>query len=435
MRRTDPHPPAISRGRRATWRIVVPLLLAAAFFGIQYTPYQPITEEDWNPEIFETLQTIKTGSVLRQVSIFSLGLFGMLGVFGTRRKRPRPEGWLVWALLLFLFLACLSILWAGDRGLAGTRLVAFAMLCLGALAFAWSYEPEDLVSFALLATGTYLLIGLTAEISTGSFHPLQKDYRFSGLMHPNSQAMNCAVLFLASVVSANSRNRNRHRVLLLLLSATAFLFLFLTKSRTTLVGATLALGAYGMLGASTYRKVALFLGCAWVACFILLFLPDGAIVSLSSRTIFPGREISDIRTLTGRTEIWKACLSYIAIHPFLGYGFGSFWSENRIRTFEEVVGWGASHGHSTYIDLMLSLGLVGLVLFVAIMGGGIRRSAIHSSFTHRSCYGFLYALLVYCVLLGLLETVFPNPGLLTFLVLSGLTLLAFQPPSADPEKG
>jgi O-antigen ligase len=435
MKYADPHPTAISLDRHTNWHKAIPLLLVAVFFIIQYNPYQQITEEVGNPEIYESLQAIKTGSALRQVALFSLGLFGMLGVFGYRRKRLRVEGWLGWAVLLFLFLALLSILWAEDRGLTGRRLVAFAMVCLGALAFAQFYNPEDLVSFALLATGTYLLIGVSAEITSGSFHPLQKDYRFSGLMDPNNQAMNCAVLFFASLVSADSRNGNRYRRLLLVLSATAFLFLFLTKSRTTLAGATLALGAYWMLGASTYRKVAVFLGCVWFACCILLFLPDGAFVSISSKTIFPGRDISDIGTLTGRTDIWKACLSYIAIHPLLGYGFGSFWSTNRTLIVEEVAGWVASSGHSTYIDLVLSLGLVGLVLYVVMIAGGIRRSAILSSFTHRSCYGFLYALLVYCVFLGFLETVFPNPGLLTFLVLSGLTHLTFQPPSADPEKG
>lgn len=434
MKRTDPHPPAFFGGRRTAWRIVAPLLLVAIFFGIQYSPYQPITEDEWNLEIYDTLQTIKTGSTHRQVLILFLGLFGMLGVFGNRRKWPRAEGWLGWAILLFLFLACLSILWADDWGLTGTRVAAFAMVCLGALGFTRFYDPEDLVSFAILSTGTYLLVGLTAEISTGGFHPLQKDYRFSGLMHPNSQAMNCAVLFLASIVSLNASNRNRLRILLLVVAAAAFLLLFLTKSRTTLAGACCALGAYSMLGSSSYRKIALALGCIWITSFVLLFLPEGTIVSIFTKSISFGRDLSDLQTLTGRTDIWKVSLSFIAIHPFLGYGFGSFWNENRIRKFEEVVGWGASHGHSTYIDIVLSLGVLGLALFVVMMAGGIHRSVILSDLTRRPCYRFLYTLLVYSVLLGLMETVFPNPGLLTFLILSGLTFLAFQPPSSDPGK-
>lgn len=421
----------IMKGRGAVWGVLVPLLLAAALFGIQYGPYQPITEETWDPGIYDALEAIRTGSALRQVSIVTLGLLGIAGLLRGRRATAVDGGSPGWALPLFLVLAAASILWAEDKALSGRRLVAFFMVTIGSAGFARSCDAEDMVSFALFAAAANLLLGAAAEIVSGTFHPFQKEYRFSGLMHPNSQAMNCSILFLSAAVSARGSREGRGRILLHAAWACAFLFLFLTKSRTSMSGAVLAFGAYWTLEAPPARRIALFLGIAWAACFSLLFLPDGSVFSFASNTLFPGRESTDVSNLTGRTGIWQACLSFIAARPLLGYGLGSFWTEGRIRAFEDAAGWGAGHGHSTYIDIALSLGIAGLLLYVLMLASGILRSARFFAATRSTGYGFLFAVLLYGALTGLLETAFPNPGFLTFTVLSGLMLLAIRPAAED----
>ncbi len=51
---------------------------------------------------------------------------------------------------------------------------------------------------------------------------LQKE-TVSGLMHPNSQAMNCAILFLSSAISVRTSRETRRRMLLHAVWACAFL--------------------------------------------------------------------------------------------------------------------------------------------------------------------------------------------------------------------
>lgn len=63
-----------------------------------------------------------------------------------------------------------------------------------------------------------------------------------------------------------------------------------------------------------------------------------------------GRE----ETLTGRSEIWETLIPYALKEPIIGYGFGGFWT-NEMKKIA-IVG----HAHNGYLDMILSLGFVGL---------------------------------------------------------------------------
>ena len=62
--------------------------------------------------------------------------------------------------------------------------------------------------------------------------------------------------------------------------------------------------------------------------------------------------------MTGRTVIWKSVLRFAADRRWLGYGFDVFWSHVR---------WAAGDlpsAHNGYLDLLLAMGVVGLLIFV-----------------------------------------------------------------------
>jgi exopolysaccharide production protein ExoQ len=94
----------------------------------------------------------------------------------------------------------------------------------------------------------------------------------------------------------------------------------------------------------------------------------GAIASLSTITEVYGRDM----TFTGRTFIWSSSLSAAAERPVTGYGLGGiFWqadpSERTLQIWREV-GFRAAHAHSGPLDLVLQLGLVGLILYLVVLG-------------------------------------------------------------------
>lgn len=73
-------------------------------------------------------------------------------------------------------------------------------------------------------------------------------------------------------------------------------------------------------------------------------------------------------TLTGRTEIWPLVIEKIQERPILGYGFRGFWSgiDGDSAYVIRALRWGVPDSHNGFLDLTLSLGLMGLSIFLII---------------------------------------------------------------------
>jgi O-antigen ligase len=72
-------------------------------------------------------------------------------------------------------------------------------------------------------------------------------------------------------------------------------------------------------------------------------------------------------TLTGRVPLWNFMLTtLLKENPILGLGHSAFFDDygKYMPKVRSVVGWGMAHGHNGYLDLMLSVGIVGLILFL-----------------------------------------------------------------------
>jgi len=70
-------------------------------------------------------------------------------------------------------------------------------------------------------------------------------------------------------------------------------------------------------------------------------------------------------TLTNRTLIWHALLS-IDTNPVVGTGYRSFFLGDRLQAFWQVFP-GINEAHNGYLDIYLTLGIVGLVLLLAFL--------------------------------------------------------------------
>jgi exopolysaccharide production protein ExoQ len=75
-------------------------------------------------------------------------------------------------------------------------------------------------------------------------------------------------------------------------------------------------------------------------------------------------------TLSGRTHIWAAVWRAIAERPLLGQGVGGVWRApiEPTTTIWKEIDFQAFHAHSGYLDLLLQLGVVGTVFFLALIG-------------------------------------------------------------------
>jgi exopolysaccharide production protein ExoQ len=149
--------------------------------------------------------------------------------------------------------------------------------------------------------------------------------------------------------------------------------LYLSQSRTSwLIG--LLSPVLCILIALTHKRVGAAI-IIWTG-VVLLLAPAVVIASdqLGTIALMLGRDSS----LTGRVDLWLILPSYIEQRLWLGYGFAAFWVQDSANVIQiwSTVGWEPPHAHNGWLDLMLELGVAGLVLLAAqivmIFTNGIR---------------------------------------------------------------
>ncbi len=75
-------------------------------------------------------------------------------------------------------------------------------------------------------------------------------------------------------------------------------------------------------------------------------------------------------TFTNRTDIWKIAFDAIAQSPILGYGFQGFWQTADItQSSAGLETWAvkAFNGHNAYVDALLTTGIPGFLLTIALV--------------------------------------------------------------------
>jgi O-antigen ligase len=302
------------------------------------------------------------------------------------------------------------------------RLVVFVIFCIAAAAVARCFSMREIVLWTFFTTTLFLVIGLSAEIFLGTFHPLASGYRFAGTIAPNDQGVNCAFLMISGAAAADVE---RHRGTLFRVGALlGFVFLILTASRTSFAAALIALAVYFAAVCSRATKIAMAYALC-IACCVLFVVFGNAMLPSLKASIMLGRDSSGIDSFNGRTGIWEDVGHYIERRPILGYGYDGFWTLAHISEISDEEKWGVPNSHSAYLDYLLTLGAVGLVLYTLLLLGGIRRSLRFQKLSRNSTFAFCGALLVFCALDGLLETAVVDPSPLMFLSWVVLTSLAF----------
>ena len=89
-------------------------------------------------------------------------------------------------------------------------------------------------------------------------------------------------------------------------------------------------------------------------------------------------------TFTGRTAIWQASMPAIRARPWLGYGVGGIFAnpaQEPTRSIIIQIGFIVYHAHSSYFEIVLELGFIGMGLWLAsvllCMASGWRLLAIN----------------------------------------------------------
>ena len=420
------------------------LVIGAVFFytghHVKYTAYFAesgvegyIVNEE---QALEIMTRFEEGSARNAVAYVALGAAGLLWFALWRRNQLVVNGLCGGFVLLFIGWSFLSATWADVPIITLKKLAILGMLCLAIAGVLRRFSDRDIVFLILLTTGAYLILGVGSEIALGSFRPWVSGYRFSGTCHPNGQGLNCAMLFLTALYGMT--REERHRRLLVAIAVAAFTFLLLTKSRTCLMATLMTVVFYRLLLASWLTTPALLCLIAAIICFAHIFADT--LAPVLGKAVLLGRTdtaIDHAKTFTGRTELWGDIVStHVPRHPILGFGYNSFWSAENTFDIADSVGWIAGYAHSAYLDLMLGLGLVGLLAYVIAHVMCVRNALAYYGLTRDPVYPFYWSIIVFSLCCGLMESTFLFSSMPTFLAMLVVARLAFQPPpeaSAEEE--
>jgi len=335
------------RAAAARWEVV-----AAAFCLVQFS----------EPFFAALAQSQGAAEPPGYARIFFLPVYAFLGWAIWRQARTATQTALAVPLLIgLLALAGLSTLWSIDSAATLRRVVWLGLTMSFGLYLAWRYDWPKLVTiiagaFVVLIAGSLLLGALAPSIGRMSFeHP----GAWSGLWtHKNTlggiMALGVCVCVAASVVEPG------RRWLWLGAALGAFALVLLSTSKTALLATLLGLGvmaACALVRRGPLQTVLVSAGVlagVVVITSVVLLAPDLLVAVI-------GRDL----TLTGRTDIWEASAPAVAAQPWLGYGYYAFWlpDDGPAYWVREAVAWEVSSAHSTWLELALGVGRVGVVLF------------------------------------------------------------------------
>lgn len=320
--------------------------------------------EAFLPRLLAPGPTGVTGEVpestfLRYLWLPFYGLIGVGLVFAARDawRAVLRSPWLVMLALL----AIVSAVWSIDGELSFRRGIALmATTLMGiylAARFDWlsALRLLGLVWFVLMAAS--FIAGVIApgfarmdEVHVGAW--------MGGWSEKNALGGHAArASFLFAFLAWRDRTHRKWWLGGLLISLA---LVVLSRSATSLLGAMLGLGVIGaawwMRKGRRWTLALVWAGFTGLALAVLVFIAaPGMVLGL----------IGKDATLTGRTDIWAELFSAISQKPALGYGYLAFWgldSEPRYW-LERAVDWNAPSGHNGWLDLAISLGLVGVAIY------------------------------------------------------------------------
>ena len=158
-------------------------LLVAFYFAELHHWYASQTYVEFDQGLTapdELAQVTEAGSEARRFGVLLIGAAGAFIVMRSQQRKLRIRGPMGVAIFIFLTWASTSLLWSDDFVLALRRVSSFVIVCFAAYALASHYKQRELVFFLFLGGAGFIILGIIAELSLGTFTPTNPGYRFCG---------------------------------------------------------------------------------------------------------------------------------------------------------------------------------------------------------------------------------------------------------------
>jgi len=275
-------------------------------------------------------------------------------------------------LALLCGLAAVSILWSVAPDVTLRRTAALFGTTAFAVYLASRYTVHELLRLVSWVLTAAVVLSVVAAVFFPSYGISSDDGTWRGIfVHKNSlgRAMALACLTLLFKIRHGRLPNRLIAAAVLVLAAVALLGSssvagFLTAFA---VVATMPLWPIFRLRRAPAVAVTVFAVMAMIG--VGYWLSSMADVMVTAVGKDPG--------LTGRTALWAAIHDSILNRLWLGHGYSAFWLgwDGESAAVWSVLSWKPPHAHNGFLDLLLELGVVGVVL----LAGGLMTAACRAA--------------------------------------------------------
>lgn len=281
-----------------------------------------------------------------------------------RPSLVRPMATVSPVLAALVLLAFASVYWSIYPEVTFRRSVALFFTLSFGLYLGLRYRLEESVALLAIGIGTLIVASLAAIILFPDVGIDQDIHRgaWKGVFFQKNVAGRMIAWFALCVMWLDRVGYGR-RWLLRAALLMAVVLLIMSRSGTGLLMA--ATVAVVPLSARLLRMdVRVLIPAAALLGLIALVGTVALTANFQDTMSMLGRDA----TLTGRTEIWSFGRESIANSPLLGYGYAAFWYGPLGPASYFTTHWNIASVHNGWMEVMLDLGLPGLLMMVFLMG-------------------------------------------------------------------
>ena len=417
---------------RASYRVRTIKILCGLLLGVCFwysVPYYLPLKIDPDPKKAAANEAAAyEGNFSRQVAMPVIALAAAY-LLWRMPKRGRFGSRLMPIAIAYVSWAILSAGWSGDPSITRKRLIVFAINGFFGFMVARVLSIDEMALFGFAQTGVVALISLYVEtIQEKKFAPFDSDYRFNGVMTANYQAMNLVMCMICAMTLLQKRP-HWLRWIVPVMGLGLFL-LYLTRSRLgTILG--LLLLAILVFRYARHNLKPQARGLALVAsltvvvpALIFAIGRNGSGGAAQSVFMMGRKDTENTSNLSNRAPLWAELMESVHERPWVGYGYEAFWTPARVERISADQGWMVPHAHDTYLDQTLSLGVVGMLLYIGLLwgGAGMAWRRFKRKPSSQSLYPAL--LLTWVALTGIAESVPVDPYLPTLLAYTCLVKMS-----------
>lgn len=351
------------------------------------------------------------GSVIRQITWGTFFLMvGALLLFNQKADGQLRLAQIPIALVVLLSWILLSVLWSPEQFVSLKRAFqAVGIVMLGLMIGRMSLKHSSLIKTIAAPSLVLIYIGLIAAVLMRST-AFDTDGSFRGIAaHKNAWGQ---LSLIASLVFLFVWMETRKK---------AFVFLFalvpcvaslvLTRSTTSLLSFILISGwvaLWRMIDSkSIFGKIVLIVLSMAVCIGFLGYLVYSGDWPLDAMSDFVYRFTGKDQSLTGRKQLWELIYLEITKHPWIGIGYGGFWTNGMgpAATLVAKLNWGPPvQAHNGYLDILNEIGVIGTSIFAFALVVHLKNILLLSRTSSTQSALFHFSILMSALLINYAES-------------------------------